>query len=185
MCSAAPVVVSVAVATVGASGTKAARPSPGSRAVGVGAVFGEALAVSAGPRRRHDGGKPCQRFDGRHHALGHPPASRLLDAGGNVAVATHPETGERECRAGEIAAQALASKIVVCGEMHAGVEVEAFVRHGVVHQSQHYRLQNQPHLIGRIWQSPAEPRPLTGHLWGGFWGPGDSLGVPYYVRAYK
>ena len=55
----------------------------------------------------------------------------------------------------------------------------------LLHQSQHYRLQNQPHLIGRIWQSPAGPRPLTGHLWGGFWGPGDPLGVPYYVRAYK
>ena len=49
MCSAAPVVVSVAVATVGASRTKAARPSPASRAVAVGTVFGVALAVSAGP----------------------------------------------------------------------------------------------------------------------------------------
>ncbi len=53
------------------------------------------------------------------------------------------------------------------------------------HQSEHSRLQDQPHLQGRIWRSPTGPRVLTRFLWGRFGVPGHPLGVPYYVRAYK
>ena len=53
------------------------------------------------------------------------------------------------------------------------------------HQSEHSRLQDQPHLAGRVWRSPTGPVVLTRFLWGRFRVPGHPHGTPYYVRGIK
>ena len=53
------------------------------------------------------------------------------------------------------------------------------------HQSEHSRLQDQPHLAGRVWRSPTGPVVLTRFLWGRFSVPGHPHGTPYYVRGIK
>lgn len=53
------------------------------------------------------------------------------------------------------------------------------------HQSQHWRLQHQPQLAGRVWQSPAGPVVLGPYVYGFFGVAGHPMGTPYVVAGFK
>lgn len=59
--------------------------------------------------------------------------TRLLDAVRNEAVATQPETRQRERGPRQVSAETLASKIITRVEVDTRVEIEALVRDGVGH----------------------------------------------------
>lgn len=53
------------------------------------------------------------------------------------------------------------------------------------HQREHSRLQDQPQLAGKVWQSPSGPVTLTRFLWGRFSTPGHPMDTPYRVSGFK
>jgi hypothetical protein len=54
------------------------------------------------------------------------------------------------------------------------------------HQTEHWRLQHQPQLSGRVWRQPnGTPIVLGPYLYSFFGVPGHPLGTPYYVSGFK
>ena len=94
----------------------------------------------------HEGGKTAEGLDGRHHALGYPASRGLLHAVRDVAAAPYAEVREREGWPVEIAAEALASDVVVGFDVDAGVQVEALVRDGVEAHAR-WRLRSEGGLV--------------------------------------
>ena len=91
-------------------------------------------------RRRDEGAKTRNAFDGRHHAAARRVPRRLFDAIRDAAVRQHAKARQRKGRPKPIATKALSAHVIARGDGDGCVQVKTIAEHGgVVARRQRFR----------------------------------------------